>query len=190
MDRVHGFGSWVHDIADQSRPLILIRAARILLKWKGIGDLILTLHLWADGSYHIRPTGAAHRPGVAGQWGAHRSFAPELSGAWWRRVFGAKWCGVDGVLTRGEMQWGTAPRRLATVVSLLRARVTVSASTLFRLQEVAQRLPRGLLLLLGWFNGSNQWRLARIWWRLGFSGLQALWAKIWAMGHTIYRGFR
>jgi hypothetical protein len=126
MDRVHGFGSWVHDIADQSRPLILIRAARILLKWKGIGDLILTLHLWADGSHHIRPTGAAHRPGAAGQWGAHRSFAPELSGAWWRRVFGAKWCGVDGVLTRGEMRWGTTPRRLAAVVSLLRARVTVS----------------------------------------------------------------
>jgi hypothetical protein len=27
--------------------------------------------------------------------------------------------GVDGVLTRGETQWGTAPRWLATVASLL-----------------------------------------------------------------------
>jgi hypothetical protein len=63
------------------------------------------------------------------------------------------------------------------------------SSTLFRLQEVAQRLPRGLLLLLGRFNGSNRWCLARIWWRLGFGGFQALWAKIRAMGCAIYRGF-
>jgi hypothetical protein len=64
-----------------------------------------------------------------------------------------------------------------------------TASALLRLQEVAQRLSRGLLLLLGRFNGSNRWRLAQIWWRLGFDGFQALRAKIRAMGHAIYRGF-
>jgi hypothetical protein len=46
-----------------------------------------------------------------------------------------------------------------------------------RLLEVPQRLPRDLLLLLGRFNGSNQRRIARIWWRLGFDGFQALRAK-------------
>jgi hypothetical protein len=52
------------------------------------------------------------------------------------------------------------------------------ASALFWLQEVAQRLPRGLLLLLGRINGSNRRRLTRIWWRLGLRGFQALRAKI------------
>jgi hypothetical protein len=47
---VHGFGPCVHDIVDQSRSLILIRAARILLKRKGIGDRILALYLRADES--------------------------------------------------------------------------------------------------------------------------------------------
>jgi hypothetical protein len=56
-------------------------------------------------------------------------------------------------------------------------------------QEVVQRLPRGLLLLLGQFNGSNRRWIAQIWWRLGFSRFWALRAKICTMGCTIYRGF-
>jgi hypothetical protein len=63
------------------------------------------------------------------------------------------------------------------------------APALFRLQEVDQHLPHSLLLLLSWFNGSNQRRLARIWWRLGFGGFQALRAKILSMGCAIYMGF-
>jgi hypothetical protein len=65
MDRVHGFGSWVYGIVDQSRPLILIRAARILLKQKGIGDLILALHLQVGGSQQTRLAGVVHRPDTA-----------------------------------------------------------------------------------------------------------------------------
>jgi hypothetical protein len=65
----------------------------------------------------------------------------------------------------------------------------VAAPALFRLQEVAQRLPCCLLLLLGQFNGSNWRHLAWIWWQLGFGKFQALWAKIRAMGCAIYRGF-
>jgi hypothetical protein len=40
MDWVHGLGSWVHGIEDHSRQLILWSVASILLKRKGIGDLI------------------------------------------------------------------------------------------------------------------------------------------------------
>jgi hypothetical protein len=57
------------------------------------------------------------------------------------------------------------------------------------LQEVVQRLPRGLLLLLGLFNGSNRWWIAQIWWRLGFGGFRVLRVKIWRTRATIYRGF-
>jgi hypothetical protein len=63
------------------------------------------------------------------------------------------------------------------------------APALFRLQEAAQRLPHGLLLLLGRFNGSNRQRLGQIWWQLGFGRFQALWAKIWAMRCAIHKGF-
>jgi hypothetical protein len=93
MDRLHSFGSCVHDIVDHSRSLILWSAARILLKWKGIDNLILALHLRADDSHQTRSTGVAHRSGAAAPWGAHRSFAPEHSGARRHRVFGAKWRG-------------------------------------------------------------------------------------------------
>jgi hypothetical protein len=75
--------------------------------------------------------------------------------------------GVDEVLTRAKHVGGTAPRWLTAV-----------APALFRLLEVVQRLPHGLLLLLGRFNGSSRRRIARIWWRLGFGGFQALQAKI------------
>jgi hypothetical protein len=49
MDRVHGLGSWVNDIVDHSRPLILRSVAHILLKWKGIGDLIYAIDQCMDG---------------------------------------------------------------------------------------------------------------------------------------------
>jgi hypothetical protein len=90
MDQVHGFVSCVHGIVDQSRSLILIQAARILLKRKCIGDLIPALHLWADDSHHTRPTGVVHRSSAVAPLVARWGSAPELSGAWWRGVFGAK----------------------------------------------------------------------------------------------------
>jgi hypothetical protein len=72
MDRVHGFGSWVHGIVDHSRLLILWCATRILLKRKGIDNLILALHLRADGSHqtrwrgrHIGPARQCHGGGLA-----------------------------------------------------------------------------------------------------------------------------
>jgi hypothetical protein len=49
MDRVRDLGSWVHDIVDHSQPLILWSAARILLKRKGIGDLIYVIDHGVDG---------------------------------------------------------------------------------------------------------------------------------------------
>jgi hypothetical protein len=48
MDRVHGLGSWIHDIVNHSRSLILRSVARILLKWKGIGDLISAVDQGVD----------------------------------------------------------------------------------------------------------------------------------------------
>jgi hypothetical protein len=127
--QVHGFGSWVHGIVDQSRSLILIRATMILLKWKDIDDLIPALHLRA--TTHITPgwrgrcIGPVRRcyrglteaplqsslgPGDAGFWGQNDA----------RR---------DGVLTRGETRWGTAPRWLTAVASLLWAQATVSGGS-------------------------------------------------------------
>jgi hypothetical protein len=121
MDRVHDFNSWVHGI-DQSRLLILIQAARILLKWKGIGDLIPTLHLWVDNSYHTRPTRVAHKPGAT----ACQSSAPELSEHGDAGFWGQNDAGVDGVLTRAKTRRGTAPWWLAAVASRLWARAMVS----------------------------------------------------------------
>jgi hypothetical protein len=59
---------------------------------------------------------------------------------------------------------------------------------MLQLHEVVQRVPRGLLLLLGQFNGSNRWWIAWIWWRLGFGGFQVLRAKIQQTRATIYGG--
>jgi hypothetical protein len=53
-----------------------------------------------------------------------------------------RWSGGGGGGWLGQ-QWGLPPMKL-------------------RLQEVVQRLPHGLLLLLGQFNGSNRWRIAKI----------------------------
>jgi hypothetical protein len=50
VDRVHSLGSWVYDIVDQSWPLVLIRAAKILWDRRGILDLIWALDLTTDGS--------------------------------------------------------------------------------------------------------------------------------------------
>jgi hypothetical protein len=48
MDRVHRLGSWVHDIVDHSQSLILWSVARILLKWKGIDNLIQVVDQGVD----------------------------------------------------------------------------------------------------------------------------------------------
>jgi hypothetical protein len=48
MDRVHGLGSWVHNIVDHSRPLILRSVAQILLKRKGIDNLIYAVDQGVD----------------------------------------------------------------------------------------------------------------------------------------------
>jgi hypothetical protein len=71
--------------------LILIQVARILLKRKGIDNLILALHLRADGSHQTWQTGMAYRPGAMAPWrGARWSSALELSGARLHWVSGAK----------------------------------------------------------------------------------------------------
>jgi hypothetical protein len=184
MDQVHGFGSWVHGIVDQSRPLILIWAARILLKWKGIDDLIPTLD-------HDPPDGG----GAQARCGSTIGGSPKLC-PWALR--GTVTRGVWGKMTRGSTGFLPGPKRgrewlqdgsRRRLPSSEHRQWWTAGLALFRLQEVAQRLPRGLLLLLGRFNGSNRWRLAQIWWRLGFGGFQALRSKIRAMGWAIYRGF-
>jgi hypothetical protein len=49
MVRVHGLSSWVCNIVEQSQSLILRSDARILLKRKGIGDLISAIDQSVDG---------------------------------------------------------------------------------------------------------------------------------------------
>jgi hypothetical protein len=97
---------------------------------------------------------------------------------------GAKWCAGRRGSYPGRNAVGNGSKMARGAASLLWAWETVSGGSGTR------RLPRGLLLLLGRFNGPNQLRLAPIWWRLEFSGFQALRAKIWAMGCAIYRVFR
>jgi hypothetical protein len=129
MDRVHGFGSWVHGIVDHSWTLILWSAAQILLKQKGTGNLILTLHLQADGSHQTRPTRVVHRSGMVAPWGGSLELRSRALRAQRREVFGAKRCGVDGVLTQDETQRGTAPRWLTAAAPLLRVWTTVSGGS-------------------------------------------------------------
>jgi hypothetical protein len=163
MDWVHDFGSCVYGIVDQSRTLILIWAARILLKWKGIGDIILALHHWAGGSQRIGREG--WRTGSA--WWHHRGL-PELCprvlrgtvtrGFWGKMMHGSTVFLSVAKRGRGGLQDGSRQRLPCSKHERWRG----AAPTLFRLQEVVQRLPRGLLLLLGRFDGSNQWRIAEI----------------------------
>jgi hypothetical protein len=120
MDRVHGFSSWVYGIVDQSRPLILIQAARILLRKIGIGDAILALHLWAGGSRWTGRQGWCTGPA---RW-CHRGLAgaPLLSSPGHDDVgfSGPNDAGVDMVLTWGKTRHGTASRQLAATTLVLR----------------------------------------------------------------------
>jgi hypothetical protein len=159
MDRVHGFGSWVHGIVDHSQPLNLWSAAQILLKWKGIGNLILTLHLRADGSHRIWPTGLVYRSSTAAPWGG----SPELHA---RALRGMTTRGFCGKMMRGSTwslltmkcggEWLHGGSRWWLNSSEHGWRWAV-APVLFRLQEAAQRLPRGLLLLLPVTDWLDRW---------------------------------
>jgi hypothetical protein len=101
MDRVHGFGSWVHGIVDHSRPLILWSATRILLKRKGISNLILALHLRADASHQIRPMRVAQRSGTATPWrGSPELHSQALRGTATRGFWGKMTRGLTGSLPR------------------------------------------------------------------------------------------
>jgi hypothetical protein len=149
MDRVHGFGSWVHGIVDHSRSLILWSAAQILLKWKGFSNLILALHLWADSSHQTQPTGRCIGPA----WRRHRALTELHSQA----LGGTATWGFRGKMTRGstgslsgtkrgwERLQGGSRRWLP---SSNHRRRWAAALALFWLQEAAQCLPHGLLLLL------------------------------------------
>jgi hypothetical protein len=172
MDRVHGFSSWVHGILDHSRPLILWSAARTLLKRKGIDNLILAIHLRADGSHQTRPTGAAHRFDAAAPWGGGGS--PELRSRALRDTvrrgyWGKMMLGSTGSLPEmkhdGEWLQGGSQRRLP---SSEHGWWWAVALALFRVQEVAQRLPCGLLLLLPVTDWLERWRGSGTRWRLGF----------------------
>jgi hypothetical protein len=170
MDRVHGFGSWVHGTVDNSRSLILWSIAQILLKWKDIGNLILALHLRADGSHQTRLTGAAHRSGAAAPRGGSlelhsRALRGTMTWGFWGKTTRGSTRSLPGMKHGGERLQGGSRWRLP---SFEHGRWWVAALALFRLQEATQRLPRGLLLLLP----MTDW-LERRWgsgarWRLGF----------------------
>jgi hypothetical protein len=49
MDWVYSLGSWVYNIVDHSQLLTLRSVARILLKQKGISDLISVVDQGVDG---------------------------------------------------------------------------------------------------------------------------------------------
>jgi hypothetical protein len=141
---------------------------------------------------HIKPGQWERHTGLA--WRRHRGLtgallpsSPQHSDVgFWGKTMRGSTGSLLGAKNGGERLQDGSRRRLP---SYEHGRRWATALALFRLQEVAQRLPHGLLLLLGQFNVSNQWRLAQIWWRLGFDGFQALRVKIWAMGCAIYRGF-
>jgi hypothetical protein len=190
MDRVHGFGSWVHDIVDQSWPLMLIQVARILLKrryrWSNPGPP--STSEWVTSNLVDGGGAQAWRDSAIGGSQVFRSQALRGTvtwGFWGKMMWGSTGFWPDAKrggewLQDGSHRW---------LPSSEHGQRWAAASVLFRLQEAAQRLRCGILLLLGWFNGSNRRRLARIWWQLGFGRFQALRVKIWAMGCAIYRGF-
>jgi hypothetical protein len=101
----------------------------ILLKRKGIGDLILALHLRAGDSQQTDQRGRC-----IGQtrW-CHRGLTgaplPSSLGHGDAGFLGQNDMGVDGVLTQGKMRRGTAPRWLAVVASLLQAWATASGGS-------------------------------------------------------------
>jgi hypothetical protein len=129
MDRVHGFGSWVHGIVDHSRSLILWSAAQILLKWKGFSNIILALHLWADNSPQTQPTGRCIGPA----WRRHGALTgASLPSSWGHGdvgILGQNDTGVDGVLIWDKTWLGTAPRWLTTVAPLIQSQTTVSGGS-------------------------------------------------------------
>jgi hypothetical protein len=118
MDRVHGFSSWVHNIVDQSRPLILIRTGRILLKRKG-WTAHIKLGRWrrCTGPEWWRQRGLARAPLLSSPRHGDAGF------------LGQNDVRVDMVLTWGETWWGTAPRWLVAAATLLWARATVSGGS-------------------------------------------------------------
>jgi hypothetical protein len=163
MDRVHGFGSWVNGILVHSRSLILWSTARIFLKQKRIGNLILALHLRADDS---------HRSSAVAPWGGGspklRSWAlwgTSTRGFWGKMTRGSTES-LPGMKRGGEQLQGGSRWRLPTSEH---GQQWAVAPALFWLQQVAQRLSRGLLLLLpttDWLErqwGSGAWRTARVW---------------------------
>jgi hypothetical protein len=185
MDQVHGFGSWVYGIRDQSRPLILIWAARILLKRKGIGDVILALHLWPGISqwtgrwgWRTGPVRWRHR----GLDGAPLSSYPGHADM----VFsGQNDMVVDRVLTQGKTWLGTTPRWLAAEASHLQAWAMVSGGSgalpASWSSPTSSSWPplasRPIQLLQSVMNSSNM------------VAARVRKAKIWAMGCAIYLRF-
>jgi hypothetical protein len=121
MDRVHGFGSWVNGILVHSRSLILWSTARIFLKQKRIGNLILALHLRADDS---------HRSSAVAPWGGltEASLLSSL-GHVDAGFLGQNDAGLNGVLTQDETRRGTTTRWFAVAAPDLRAWTTVSGGS-------------------------------------------------------------
>jgi hypothetical protein len=128
MDQIHRFSSWVHGIVDHS-PLILWSVARILLKWKCISNLILALHLRADGTHQTQLMGRRIGLGwhhLGGLTGASLLSSPRHDDV---GFLGQNDTGVDGILTQDATRWGTVPRCLMVKSPLLQAWTTVSGGS-------------------------------------------------------------
>jgi hypothetical protein len=160
MDREHSFGSWLYDIEDQSRPLFLIRVARILLRqkeywWSNPGPPSSSGRLMVN-----RPTGAAHRPSTV---------APSGAAIW------AQWCGVF-----------RAKRRAATSLVLQSSGAVHGHSKAARVLKLGVRRRWVLLKLIGCFNvRGDRWKI-EFDDKLGFGFWRI---EIGAVGPPFYRGF-
>jgi hypothetical protein len=109
--------------------LILIRATRILLKQKGIGDLILALHLRAGDSQQTDQRGQCTGPAWWCYRGLTRASHPSSPGHDDAGFSGQNNVGVNGVLTQGKTWRGTAPIWLMVAASLLQAWPTTSGGS-------------------------------------------------------------